>query len=273
MANQLYIIKIGGNVIDNDTALQNFLKNFSAIPAKKILIHGGGKIDTKIGEKLGIASKYINGRRITDDETIDLVTMVYGGLVNKKIVAQLQALGCNAIGLTGADANIMAANKRPLISMVLPDGTKQDVDFGWVGDVQQQQIQTKLLQELLQQNLAPVFAPLTHDGNGHVLNTNADTIAASLAIALSKYLNVRLIYCFEKKGVLEDVDNNDSVIKKINKEKYKQLVAEKKLFEGILPKIDNAFAAIDAGVKEVLIGDADDLVKNTSNETEGTLIC
>lgn len=269
----LFVIKIGGNVIDNNEALQSFLNDFTSVTANKILIHGGGKIATKIGDKLGIESKYINGRRITDDDTIDLVTMVYGGLVNKKIVAQLQALQCNAIGLTGADANIIPATKRPVrwLSEV-EAGEAKAIDFGWVGDIKNEQLKIENLKLLIDAGLTPVFAPLTHDAQGHILNTNADTIASSLAVALSKYYNVRLIYCFEKKGVLENVEDENSVIKKINKEKYQQLVHEQKLFEGILPKIDNAFGAIDSGVNQVLIGDAKDLIKNTTEETEGTLI-
>ena len=269
---QIFIIKIGGNVIDNPEALQSFLRDFSCVPGKKILIHGGGKIATKIGDQLGIQSKYINGRRITDDDTIDLVTMVYGGLVNKKIVAQLQALQCNAIGLTGADANIIPATKRPIVSLPTGEGQGGAVDFGWVGDIDNSQLQIENLKLLIDAGLTPVFAPLTHDSQGHILNTNADTIASTIAVALSKYYKTRLIYCFEKKGVLENLNDDNSVITKINKEKYTQLVAENKLFEGILPKIDNAFAAIDAGVKEVLIGDAKDLLKNTTAANEGTLI-
>ncbi|MDE1192167.1 MAG: acetylglutamate kinase [Arachidicoccus sp.] len=259
---KLFVIKIGGNVIDNEENLSSFLQSFASIQSNKILVHGGGKIATKIGEQLGIKSNYINGRRITDDDTIDLVTMVYGGLVNKKIVAHLQAKSCNSIGLTGADANIIPATKRPV----------KEVDFGWVGDVYNDQLKIDNVQLFLESGITPVFAPLTHDGNGHILNTNADTIASSLAIALSKDYDVRLIYCFEKKGVLENVNDENSVIRNINKEKYRQLLQEQKLFEGIIPKIDNAFAAIDAGVKEVLIGDAKDLLKNTTDETEGTLI-
>lgn len=268
----LFIIKIGGNVIDNKDALNSFLQDFAKIDGKKILIHGGGKIATKIGDELGIESKYINGRRITDDNTIDLVTMVYGGLVNKKIVAQLQSLQCNAIGLCGADANIIPAQKRPIVPISSGEGRGGTLDYGWVGDITNEKLEIKNLKLLLDAGLVPVFAPLTHDGNGHILNTNADTIASSLAVALSRYYNVRLIYCFEKKGVLENIDDDNSVIKQINKETYAALVAEKKLFEGILPKIDNAFAAIDAGVKQVLIGDAKDLIQNTTEETEGTLI-
>lgn len=258
----LYIIKIGGNVIDNELYLQDFLTSFSKIDELKILIHGGGKIASKIGEQLGMQSNYTNGRRITDDATIDLVTMVYGGLVNKKIVAELQALHCNAIGLTGADGNIIPATKRPV----------KEVDFGWVGDVDSKAINAKVLQLLLSNNFVPVFAPLTHDSQGHILNTNADTIASSLAIALSSTYNVRLVYCFEKKGVLENVSDETSVITHIDKYKYATLLAENKLFEGILPKLENAFAAITAGVKEVLIGDAADINLNTTSNTVGTLI-
>ena len=259
---KIFVIKIGGNVIDDKNNLSSFLKDVAAVKGKKILIHGGGKIATQIGDKLGVESKYVNGRRITDDDTIDIVTMVYGGLVNKKIVAQLQAEGCNAIGLTGADANLIPASKRPV----------KEVDFGWVGDIDVTKFQVDNLKLLLDANLTPVFAPLTHDGAGHILNTNADTIASTVAVALSKYFDVRLIYCFEKKGVLENVDDENSVITLIDKPKYATLMEENKLFAGILPKIDNAFAAIEAGVKEVLIGDAKDLVQNTTDKTLGTLI-
>jgi acetylglutamate kinase len=268
----LFVIKIGGNVIDNEANLSAFLQDFASIQSPKILVHGGGKIATKIGEQLGVKSNYINGRRITDDDTIDLVTMVYGGLLNKKIVAQLQAKSCNAIGLTGADANIIPAKKRPITSLSFGEGLGEAVDFGWVGDIQNEMLNADRLTLFLENGITPVFAPLTHDEHGHILNTNADTIASSLAVALSQYYDVRLVYCFEKKGVLENVDDENSVIRNINKNKYRQLLSEKKLFEGIIPKIDNAFAAIDAGVKEVLIGDAKDLLKNTTNETAGTLI-
>ena len=259
---KLFVIKIGGNVIDNDTSLKKFLSSFASADAKKILIHGGGKIATKIGGQLGIESKYINGRRITDEATIDLVTMVYGGLVNKKIVAQLQSLSCNAVGLTGADANIIPASKRPV----------KDIDYGFAGDVKARDINESVLDILLQQNITPVIAPLTHDGKGQILNTNADTIASSLAVALSRLYDVRLIYCFEKKGILADVEDDNSVVNLITKEKYGQLLEEKKLFDGILPKIDNAFSAINNGVKEVLIGHADDLLQNLTANTKGTLI-
>ena len=258
---QLFVIKIGGNVIDEEDNLSSFLTDFAAIKGKKILVHGGGKIASRLGDKLGIESKYINGRRVTDIETIDLVTMVYGGLINKKIVAKLQSVQCNAIGLTGADANIITAVKRPVA----------EIDYGFVGDITSSQLAVGSLQVFLNNDLVPVVASLTHDGKGQLLNTNADTIASALAVALSKCYDVRLIYCFEKKGVLENVDDESSVITLINKEKYKQLLQDKKLADGILPKIDNAFAAIDSGVKEVLIGDAADLLQNCTENVKGTL--
>ena len=261
---QLFVIKIGGNVIDDENNLSTFLKNFAAITGNKILIHGGGKIATKIGDLLGIESKYVDGRRITDEATIDLVTMIYGGLVNKKIVAKLQGLHCNAIGLTGADANIITATKRPV--------TTAGIDFGFVGDIAGSNIKVESLDLLLKAGFSLVVAPLTHDGKGQILNTNADTIASSVATALSLLYDVRLIYCFEKKGVLENVADENSAIPLITKAIYQQLKNDNKLFDGILPKIDNAFAAIDNGVKAVLIGHADDLLQNITQETSGTLI-
>ena len=275
---QLFVIKIGGNVLDEEDNLTSFLKAFAAIDAKKILVHGGGKIATKIGGQLGIEPNYINGRRITDAATIDLVTMVYGGLVNKKIVAKLQALNCTAIGLTGADLNIIPATKRPVIKVVnavsnlLNEESFSMVDYGFVGDVNTTLIQTQHLEILLSNNFTLVVAPLTHDGNGQILKTNADTVASSLAVALSEIYDVRLIYCFEKKGVLDDVENEDAVIPLITREIYKQLLGDNKLFDGILPKIDYAFAAIESGVKEVLIGHANDLLQNITIHTKGTLI-
>nr|HPH47298.1 acetylglutamate kinase [Chryseolinea sp.] len=243
--NKLFIIKIGGNVLDNPTQLDLFVKNFSSISEMKILIHGGGKIATKIGEQLGIESNYLNGRRITDAATLDLVTMVYGGLVNKQIVAQLQQMNCNALGVTGADGNMIKATKRPV----------KDVDYGYVGDVKPENVNADLLAVLLNQNITPVFAPLTH-ADGRMLNTNADTISSVLAVALSKHFDVRLIFCFEKKGVLKDVNNLDSVIRHLPKELYTELLTKQVFADGILPKLENAYAAIQAGVKEVLIGEA-----------------
>lgn len=259
---KLFVIKIGGNIIDDDAALQAFLAELAAIRENKILVHGGGKIASKLGEQLGLTPNYVNGRRITDAATLDLVTMVYGGLVNKQIVAALQALHCNAIGLTGVDGNIIPAVKRPV----------RDIDYGFVGDIDTKDVHSKILSLLLSNGLTPVIAPLTHDGQGSMLNTNADTIAAELAIALSGDYDVRLVYCFDKAGVLENVEDEGSVIPLITKEKYRSLTAEKKLFEGMIPKIDNAFSALDKGVGEVLIGHAKDILRNTTGETLGTLI-
>lgn len=258
----LFVIKVGGNVIDNPVLLDAFLENFAAIRGHKILIHGGGKIATRIGDLMNIESKYVNGRRITDAATIDLVTMVYGGLVNKQLVAKLQSNGCNAIGLTGADANIMPAAVRPV----------KEIDYGFVGDVSTDMVNTAPLKALLEAGLTPVFAPLTHDGHGQMLNTNADTIASSLAIALSEFYTVRLIYCFEKKGVLHDANNDDSVINLIDRVIYQSLLDDQVLTDGILPKLENAFAAIESGVAEVLIGHADDVQSNTTDTVAGTLI-
>ena len=257
----LYIIKTGGNVIDDENSLHSFLRDFSAINEKKILVHGGGKIATAIGDKLGIQSKYIDGRRITDDETIDLVTMVYAGLVNKKIVAALQALHCNAIGLSGADANILPAKKRPV----------KTIDYGWVGDVNAIDINPSGWQLFLDNQLVPVVAPLTHDGEGHILNTNADTMASVLSISLSKLYRVKLVYCFEKNGVLLDINDEDAALAQLNKKKYQELKENKKLFAGILPKIDNAFDAINNGADTVVIGNSKYLLQLVEGES-GTKI-
>lgn len=259
--NKLFIIKIGGNVLDNPEQLHSFLKDFASIREPKILIHGGGKIATHIGNQLSIVSNYVDGRRITDEQTLDLVTMVYGGLVNKKIVASLQQMHCNAMGITGADGNMLKAVKRPV----------KDIDYGFVGDIKPGDVNTPLLHVLLKQNTIPVFAPLTH-ADGKMLNTNADTIASVLAIALSRHFDIRLIFCFEKKGVLQNVADENSVIRHITQPTYASLLQQNVLKDGILPKLENAFAAIKSGVKEVLIGEANDLLKNTGQVTEGTLI-
>jgi acetylglutamate kinase len=259
---KLFIIKIGGNIIDSESASAKFLDAFSKVPGKKILVHGGGKIATRIGEKLGIEAKYVDGRRITNDATLDLVTMVYGGLINKKIVAHLQAFGCNAIGLTGADGNIIPAYKRPV----------KTIDYGWAGDVKEEEVNVAILKRLLDAGLAPVCAPLTHDKNGNMLNTNADTIASALAVALSAHYEVRLLFCFEKKGVLETIDDDISVIRRIDKITFEKLKEEGRLHSGILPKIENALRAVDKGVKSVIIGHADDLEGNILDTTLGTKI-
>ncbi len=251
------VVKVGGNVIDDEKSLKEFLSSFASISCKKILVHGGGKIATSIGDKLGINSKYINGRRVTDDDTIDLVTMVYGGLINKKIVAALQSLECNAIGLSGADANLIPATRRPVVTD----------DFGWVGDIDAEQIPASSWQLLLDNNLVPVVGSLTHDRQGHLLNTNADTIAASVAIALSKLADTQLIYCFEKDGVLSDVNDEQSVIASLNWSLYQQLKAGNKLFAGILPKLENAFQTLKSGVSEIVIGNSarlSDLIAGSS---------
>lgn len=259
--NKLYIIKIGGNVLDDEKALSKFLKDFASIQAPKILIHGGGKIATNIGNKLGIESKYVEGRRITDEPTRDLVTMVYGGLINKQITAQLQTLHCNAIGVTGADGNLVKAIKRPV----------GKIDYGFVGDITPDDVNSTFLYFLLKQNAVPIFAPLTHC-NGEILNTNADTIASVLAISMSKHFDIRLIFCFEKEGVMKDVNDPNSVIRNLNKVLYDKLLKEGSFHDGILPKLENSFNAIRAGVKEVLIGEHTHLLANIGYDTRGTLI-
>lgn len=259
---QLFVIKIGGNVIDDPAFLDRFLKEFASISAKKLLVHGGGKIATRLGDQLGIESHYVDGRRITDESTLDLVTMVYGGLVNKKVVAKLQAEGCNAIGLSGADGNVIPAHKRPA----------GQIDYGFVGDINQAELRLEPLQLLLDAGWVPVMAPLTHDGSGHMLNTNADTIASCLAVLLSRTYRVRLMYCFEKNGVLSDITNERSVVHHIDQSLFDRLKAEGALAAGILPKLENAFAAIGQGVQEVLIGHARQLLANTGDSVSGTLI-
>ena len=260
---QLWVVKIGGNVLDNPDALTTFLADFAALPGPKILVHGGGKIASELGEKMGLIPHYVKGRRITDDATMDLVTMVYGGLINRQITAQLQALGCNAIGLTGADANILPATKRPV----------HEIDYGWAGNLQVADIDSDRLQLFINQGLTPVFAPLTHDGHCHLLNTNADTVAASLARALVSAFEVHLLFCFEKKGILSDPENDESVIPTLNWAFYLDLQDKATVSGGILPKLDNAFKAAHNGVERVVIGLADDLRLNVmENKIVGTLI-
>lgn len=258
---KLHVLKIGGNVIDHEEKLSQFIHVFSQLKGPKVLVHGGGKIATKIGEKLGIKAQMVEGRRITDRETLDIVTMVYGGLVNKGVVSKLQAEGCNAIGLTGADGNVIEAHKRPVA----------DIDYGWVGDVDRVNIGP--LCNFIEQNITPVFAALTHDGEGHMLNTNADTIATMVAVGLSKAYDVDLIYCFEKKGVLEDIDNPDSLIRSINYSEYQSLKAKGIIADGMIPKLDNSFNAINNGVSSVKICAADDLTNwIEKNEDIGTTL-
>src|ERR1700754_3393234 len=244
---QLSIIKIGGNIIDDEARLLGFLDSFAAVPGKKILVHGGGKLATKVAEGLGVQQQMIDGRRITDAETLKIVTMVYAGTINKNIVAQLQARGCPAIGLTGADGNAILSHKR----------THASIDYGYVGDVDQ--VNNSLLTSLLLLDKTLIFAPITHDGKGQLLNTNADTIAQELARGLSATFEVSLIYSFEKSGVLLNAEDEASVIGRINPSYYEELKASGAIFAGMIPKLDNAFAALRSGVARVIIGRAEEL--------------
>lgn len=253
---QCSIIKVGGKIVEEPESLQRLLDDFVAIKGPKVLVHGGGRSATKIAAQLGIESQMVNGRRITDADMLRVVTMVYGGLVNKNIVAGLQARGVNAVGLTGADMNVILSDKRPV----------KDIDYGFVGDVKQ--VDGAQLANLLQAGIVPVMAPLTHDGRGNMLNTNADTIAAETAKGLAPYFDVTLIYCFEKKGVLRDEADDDSVIPTITPQQFKELVEQGVVQGGMIPKLENAFQAIDAGVKQVVITAA-----NAIDGQQGTLIC
>ncbi|MDO5570895.1 MAG: acetylglutamate kinase [Bacteroidales bacterium] len=253
---KLTIIKVGGKIVEEKKSLLRLLEDFSKIEGKKILVHGGGRSATHYATLLGIESKMVNGRRITDEETLKVVTMVYAGLVNKNIVASLQAKGINALGLTGADMNIMLSEKRKV----------EEVDYGFVGDVKK--VDASILAKLISEGVVPVLAPLTHDGMGSMLNTNADTIASETAKALSKYFDVNLIYCFEKKGVLNDENDDESVIAVINKPKFVELVENGVVQGGMIPKLENAFKSIESGVKKVVITNAFSI----ADETAGTTI-
>lgn len=248
---KLTLIKVGGKIVEEPDTLQQLLRDFSSIEGHKVLVHGGGRSATKIASQLGIESQMVNGRRITDAEMLKVVTMVYGGLVNKNIVAGLQALQVNALGLTGADMNIMRSDKRPV----------KDVDYGFVGDVKE--VNADVLASLILQGIVPVLAPLTHDKQGHMLNTNADTIAGEAAKALAKYFDVTLMFCFEKKGVLLNEDDDESVIPEIDRASFQKYVAEGIIQGGMIPKLENAFQAIDAGVKEVIITQVSEIHKHT----------
>ena len=256
----LHIIKIGGNVIDNSESLYHFLKDFTSIGGYKILVHGGGKVATQLSETLGVEAKLIDGRRITDIETLRVVTMVYGGLINKNIVAQLQQFGTNAIGLTGADGNFIRTKKRPV----------KTIDYGFVGDIDDTSINLANLEKLMDAGFTPVFCAITHDGEGQLLNTNADTIASALAVALSKLYETTLVYCFEKKGVLQDINDEESLIREIDPGRYEKLKEEQIIHSGMLPKLDNAFTAINCGVKAVIIGKSDDLGQLKYGNSFGT---
>lgn len=239
---KITIVKVGGAVVEDEAQLTLLLKDFAAIEGKKVLVHGGGRRATKVAAALGIESKMVNGRRITDADMLEVVTMVYGGLVNKNLVARLQAAGVNALGLTGADIDVIRSHKRPI---------KDGIDFGFVGDVEKANGQ--MLHTLINAGITPVMAPLTHDGQGHILNTNADTIAGETAKALAPYYDVTLIYSFEKKGVLSNPDDDNSVISEITREDFERYKADGTVAGGMIPKLDNAFDAIDAGVKRVII--------------------
>lgn len=251
----LKVIKIGGNIINDEQALFVFLEQFSKIDEPKILIHGGGKLATNLAQKMNIEVKLINGRRITNAETLDVITMVYAGKINKTIVAQLQSHQCNSVGFTGADGNTIISKKRPV----------NDIDFGFVGDIES--INLEVLTLLLKNQITPVFSAITHNAKGQLLNTNADTIASEIAIAFSEQYKVELYYCFEKNGVLQDINDNTSVIEHIDNEKYTSLIKADVISEGMLPKLDNCFHAIKSNVEKVCIGKPEMLFNSNSKFT------
>jgi len=255
----LYVVKIGGNIIDAEERLLSFIKEFALVKGKKILIHGGGGLATKLADTLGIQQQLIDGRRVTNAETLKIVTMVYAGYINKTIVAQLQSQECDAIGLCGADANIIQAHKR----------THPSIDYGFVGDIDE--VNAERLMKFMNSGLTPIIAPITNSSEGQLLNTNADTIAQEIAKAMSRYYDVQLVYSFEKSGVLLDSNDDTTVIPSMNHSYYSALKEEKKIFAGMIPKIDNAFAALDSGVKKVIIGNAEELT-SLINNTSGTKI-
>ena len=263
---QITVVKVGGAVVEDPEQLAMLLENFSAIKGKKVLVHGGGRRATKVASQLGIESHMVGGRRITDAEMLSVVTMVYGGLVNKNLVARLQAKGINALGLTGADMDVIRSHKRPLKSVKMDDGTTQMVDFGYVGDVDY--ADGARFAALLDSGITPVVAPLTHDGEGNMLNTNADTMASTVAKALAERYDVTLIFSFEKKGVLSNPDDDDSVIPVITRALYNKYVSDGTISGGMMPKIENALEAVESGVKRVIIT----LAAAISDDTQGTTI-
>lgn len=259
MKNKLSIIKIGGKIIENEEILDAFLQSFAQLKGAKILIHGGGKMATEVSQKLGQETLMNEGRRITSTENLEVITMVYAGLINKKISAKLQANECNSIGLSGADANCLLANKRPIVP----------IDFGWVGDVENVNIDA--IQLFLSNNITPVFCAISHDGNGQLLNTNADTVAAEIAVAMSNEYETELLYCFEKEGVLLDVADAQSVIAHITEEKYKLLKSNKTIQAGMIPKIENAFYALHHNVSKVIIGSVNLIGQSKGKHTQISL--
>ncbi|MEC3905642.1 acetylglutamate kinase [Tamlana sp. 2201CG12-4] len=256
---KLSIVKIGGNIIEDEASLRAFLKLFSNLKGKKILVHGGGKRATLMASKLGVESKMINGRRITDADTLEVITMVYGGLVNKNVVAKLQALNTNAIGLTGADINSITSDKRPV----------KDIDFGFVGDVKQ--VAHNAIDKLIQANFTPVFCAITHDGNGQLLNTNADTITSQVAVGMSRLYDTSIYYCFELNGVLRDINDKNSVIKHIDSKQYQELLEQGIIADGMLPKLENCFDALRNGVHTINMGNTSMLTQENDNYTTITL--
>jgi acetylglutamate kinase len=256
---ELFIVKIGGNIIDDERKLRSFLQDFASISANKILVHGGGKKATRLAASLGVEQKLVDGRRITDERTLEIVTMVYAGEINKQIVALLQSNQSQAIGLSGADGNLIQAHKR----------IHPNIDYGFAGDIDQ--VNRELLGMLLEKGFVPVIAPITHDKNAQLLNTNADTIAQEIAKAMAENYEVHLIYSFEKSGVLLDVNDENSVIPQLEPINYARLKAEQKIFAGMIPKLDNAFEALQQGVKEVTIGKAEEL-KDLIRHSSGTKI-
>ena len=251
MMEKITVIKVGGAVVEDEAQLTQLLQDFSAIEGRKVLVHGGGRRATKVAAQLGIETQMVNGRRITDASMLEVVTMVYGGLVNKNVVARLQAQGIDALGLTGADIDVIRSHKRPL---------KNGVDYGFVGDVDR--ADGDKLHTLIEAGIVPVMAPLTHDGMGNILNTNADTIAGETAKALAKHYDVTLVFCFEKKGVLSNPDDDESVIPTITRADFDRYVADGTISGGMIPKIENAFNAIDTGVGRVVITRADSIGLN-----------
>lgn len=255
MKESLTIVKVGGKIVEDETSLQQLLHDFSSLPGYKLLVHGGGRSATRLAAQMGVETHMVDGRRITDKDMLNIVVMVYAGLVNKQIVAALQAKGMNAVGLTGADLDVIRSVKRPVVS----------IDYGFVGDVKA--VNSEILSNLIRMNVIPVMAPLTHDGNGQMLNTNADTIAGETAKALADSFDVTLIYCFEKKGVLRDAEDENSVIPVITQDDFTNYVQQGVIQGGMIPKLENAFSAIKAGVKQVIITSAESL-----GEHQGTVI-
>lgn len=278
------VVKIGGNVVDNPELLREFVRDFAAMPGMKVLVHGGGVMASQMQKEMGMVPKMIEGRRVTDEQTLKVVTMVYAGWCNKNITALLQARGCNAIGLTGADGNAIKASKRPPLHV---ESLGEDVDYGYVGDVSAQSVNAPFIYSLLSRGIVPVFNAINHDGNGNLLNTNADTIASSIAVAMANYRyrtprevccrceecthcsddgrlthETELIYCFEKDGVLMDKDDDSSVIPEINKEQFTMLKEKGVVADGMIPKLTNSFKAIDSGVARVVIKHARNLLSN-----------